>query len=77
MTAYGPQANHLLERKLIFWSRISQEVEDAQELDTALVIQMDGNLWAGEDLIKGDPNKCYNGKQFIDFLKKPSTSYCS
>ena len=69
MTAYGPQENHLMERKVNFWARMEKEVEDALEYDTALVIQMDGNLWAGEELIKGDPNKInYNGKLFREFL---------
>ena len=71
LTAYGPQENHLMERKVNFWARMAQEVQNALEFDTALLIQMDGNLWAGEELVKGDPNKpnC-NGKLFMEFLKQ-------
>ena len=32
---------------------------------------MDGNLWAGEEVVKGDPNKCNNnGKLFKEFLSQ-------
>ena len=36
-----------------------------------VIIQMDGNLHAGPDLIKNDPNlQNKNGKLFMDFLKR-------
>ena len=36
-----------------------------------VIIQMDGNLWAGENITKGDPkNQSRNGKMFQDFLEK-------
>ena len=67
--AYGPQENHLMERKTNFWARLSKEVEEAQDNDAAKLIQMDGNLWAGDELIEGDPNKSnYNGKLLKQFL---------
>ena len=32
---------------------------------------MDGNLWAGPEVVKGDPNECnQNGRLFKEFLKK-------
>ena len=32
---------------------------------------MDGNIWAGQELIKGDPNKMNNnGRHFKNFLEK-------
>ena len=69
--AYGPQEKDRIERKQNFWSRISKEVEEAYENDCAIIFQMDGNLWAGNDVIKGDPNKCNgNGKLFKKFLKE-------
>ena len=71
INGYGPQEKNTLERKCQFWSRLGNEVEDAMESEVGLIIQMDGNLWAGETLVKGDPNKMNNnGKLFLDFLKK-------
>ena len=68
--AYGPQEKDTQEKKLNFWSRLSEEVSDALENETAIIIQMDGNLWGGEDIVKGDPNKCNNnGKFFKEFLE--------
>ena len=62
--AYGPQEKDTQERKQTFWSRLSEEVSEAIENEAAIIIQMDGNLWGGEELVKGDPNKCNNnGKQ--------------
>lgn len=67
--AYGPQESDAQERKLNFWARLAEEVKESQENETALIIQMDGNLWAGEEVVKGDPNKCNNnGKLFKEFL---------
>ena len=67
---YGPQENASLEKKTSFWTQLSLEVEGAQEAEVGLIIQMDGNLWAGDDLIKGDPNQMNNnGKHFKEFLK--------
>ena len=69
--AYGPQEKDKIERKLKFWARLSKEVEEAYESDCAIVFQMDGNLWAGNDLIKGDPNECNNnGRLFKNFLQE-------
>ena len=45
--AYGPQEKDAQERKLNFWSRLSEEVSEAMENETAIIIQMDGNLWQG------------------------------
>ena len=70
IVAYGPQENEKPERKLNFWARLSKEVEEAHENDCGIIFQMDGNLWAGEELINGDPNKSnYNGKLLKEFLK--------
>ena len=52
--AYGPQEK---DRKLNFWARPSEEVKESKENESAIIIQMDGNLWAGEEIVKGDPNK--------------------
>ena len=43
----------------------------AENYETGLIIQMDGNLWAGNNLIPGDPNKQNNnGKLFELFLSR-------
>ena len=69
IVAYGPQEKDKVERKLIFWARLAQEIEEAHENDFAIIFQMDGNLWAGKDLIRGDPNEINeNGKLFRKFL---------
>ena len=71
--AYGPQEKDSQERKQNFWSRLSEEVSEALENEAAIIIQMDGNLWAGEEIVKGDPNKSNNnGKLFKEFLEKNS-----
>ena len=69
-SGYGPQENHSLDKKTKFWSRLATEVEDALENQKAIIIQMDGNLWAGPEVIKNDPHQCnQNGQLFRDFLK--------
>ena len=70
VVAYGPQEKDKIERKLAFWARLAHEIEEAHENDYAIIFQMDGNLWAGKHLIKGDPNEINeNGKLFIKFLQ--------
>ena len=67
---YGPQENHSLERKKSFWSRLSAEIEEAIDNEKAIILQMDGNLWAGPEVIKNDPHQCNaNGQLLKDFLK--------
>ena len=69
--AYGPQEKDSIEKKNNFWARLSKEVEEAQEEDLGMIFQMDGNLWAGNEIVKGDPNLCNgNGKLFKEFLLK-------
>ena len=71
INGYAPQENDAKERKLKFWERLSVEVEDADNNDKAIIIQMDGNLHAGPEIIRGDPNEWNaNGKLFKDFIEK-------
>ena len=71
LAGYGPQEKDPSERKLSFWSRLSKEVIEAQENESAFILQMDGNLWAGNEVIKGDVRECnQNGKLLKDFLVK-------
>ena len=69
--AYGPQENSSLEKKDAFWNYLETEVLEAEYNGTGFVLHFDGNLWAGKNLIPGDPraqNK--NGKLLEDFLKR-------
>ena len=44
-------------------------MEAAYENETAIIFQIDGNLWTGAEVVKGDPNECNaNGKLFKKFL---------
>ena len=71
--AYGPQEKDPIERKNKFWERLSHEVEKAQETNAAFILQMDGNLWAGKEIIENDVHDCnQNGKMFVEFMKKHS-----
>ena len=57
------------ERKDKFWDYLSTEVQNATSNGAGMIIQMDGNLWAGRDIIPEDPKpQNQNGKRFADFL---------
>ena len=69
--AYGPQENDILDKKKAFCKRLPSEVKDATENDVGFLLQMDGNLWAGPEVVEGDPNQCnQNGKLFKEFLEE-------
>ena len=71
VTAYGPQENALKDLKDSFWEFIEEEVNNAEFEGDGFMIQMDGNLHAGPNLIKDDPNKQnQNGKMFCEFLDR-------
>ena len=68
---YGPQENAKKERKDKFWEFLEHEVNQAELEETGLIIQIDGNLHAGQELIENDPNiKNQNGKIFLEFLRR-------
>ena len=69
VVGYGCQETSLLEKKHAFWNYIEEEVISAWNSGSGFILQFDGNLWAGSDIIPGDPrvqNK--NGKLFQEFL---------
>ena len=67
ITAYGPQENAPKNKKNNLWDYIEKEVIDAELEQEGLIMQMDGNLHAGPDLIEKDPNKQnQNGKILIE-----------
>ena len=69
--AYGPQENMSIEKKEAFWNYLDVEVLEAEKNGTGLIFQFDGNLWAGRNIIPGDPRKQNkNGELFEAFLKR-------
>ena len=71
ISAYAPQENALLERKEKFWDFLDKEVNDAEIEGDGIIIQMDGNLHAGPELVKNDPNgQNRNGSMFCEFLAR-------
>ena len=69
--AYGVQENASKDKKEKFWNFIEEEVRQAENNGEGIIIQMDGNLHAGEKLVKNDPNpQNMNGKLFMQFLQR-------
>ena len=69
--AYGCQETDRVERKEKFWNYLDEEVFLAEQTGAGFVLQFDGNLWAGEQLVPGDPRpQNRNGKLFEEFLTK-------
>ena len=58
--AYGPKKDDRKEQKDKFLSYCEKEVKNAKEDGTGIILQMDGNLWAGENVIENDPRKQNN-----------------
>ena len=74
LVGYGPQENDSKEKKDAFWNFLDTEVVEAELEGQGLVIQFDGNLHAGQDLIKNDPNpQNQNGRLFMQFLQRHSS----
>ena len=71
--AYGCQESEYIDKKEAFWNYLDEEVEEATTTGAGLVIQFDGNLWAGSKIIPNDPRpQNRNGKLFEQFLIKNS-----
>ena len=51
---YGPQEYDKKDRKDKFWDYLSTESKKAKNDGAGLIIQMDGNLWAGSEIIPKD-----------------------
>ena len=69
VNGYGPQNYDSAEKKLKFWSFLDAEVRDANKNGAGFICQMDGNLWAGPNIVKGDPHEQNaNGKMLDEFL---------
>ena len=66
---YGPQEYDRNERKNSFWGYLNSESQKAKEDGAGLIIQIDGNLWAGSKIIPSDVKvQNQNGKYFEEFL---------
>ena len=71
--AYGCQENEEKEKKDLFWSYLDEEVSEASNTRAGLIIQFDGNLWAGDKIVPNDPrSQNKNGKLFEQFLARNS-----
>ena len=71
INAYGPQMCDSNEKKSKFWCRIQEEIREAAENHVGVILQMDGNLHAGSDIIRNDPNEINgNGKLFRELLRQ-------
>ena len=58
-----------MDKKTKFWAKLSNEVENASLAECGFILQMDGNLKAGPEIIPGDPHPInVNGKMFKEFL---------
>ena len=69
--AYGCQENDAIGKKEEFWEYLDNEVIEANKSGSGLMIQMDGNLWAGDEIIPNDPRpQNRNGALFEQFLKR-------
>ena len=56
--------------KNAFWEYLEEEVSLAEKSEAGFILHMDGNLWAGSEIIPGDPRKQNkNGKKFQNFLE--------
>ena len=67
--AYGCQESDLNERKAAFWKYLDEEVVLASDSGSGFVLHFDGNLWAGDGIIPGDP-RMQNRKLFEEFLAR-------
>ena len=71
--AYGCQESDSSERKAAFWEFLDEEVILARNSGGGFILHFDGNLWAGKDIIPGDPRpQNRNGKLFQEFLARNS-----
>ena len=71
VVAYGCQENSSIEKKNKFWTFIEEEVTTSWNSGSGFILQCDGNLLAGQDIIPGDARQQNNnGRLFKDFLTR-------
>ena len=49
--AYGFQETDTEDKKDAFWDYLDEDVTEATNAEAGLIIQFDGNLWAGSELV--------------------------
>ena len=71
VVAYGCQETSHVEKKNAFWKYIEEEAISAKNAGSGFILHFDGNLWAGPQIIPGDPRpQNNNGKLFQQFLDR-------
>ena len=74
VVAYGCQETSHVDKKNAFWKFIEEEVISAKSAGSGFILHFDGYLWAGPEIIPGDPRpQNYNGKLFQQFLERNQT----
>ena len=69
--AYGCQENDSIDRKKAFWKYLDEDVHLANASGSGFILHFDGNLWAGQNIVPGDPRlQNRNGKLFQEFLER-------
>ena len=71
VVGYGPQENSKIENKMNFLKYIEEDSKTAWDNEQGFIFHCDGNLWAGPNLIPGDPrSQNKNGKLLEEFLAR-------
>ena len=52
--AYGPQETAAVQVKENFWRYLHEDVFLADQENAGFILQMDGNLWAGKNILKNE-----------------------
>ena len=69
--AYGCQEGDQIDRKEAFWDYLDKEIDFSKKSGAGFILHFDGNLWAGDALLPGDPRpQNRNGKLFQEFLTR-------
>ena len=70
INAYGPQEYAKSDEKILFYSKLDQEIKNAKLFDCLICLELDANAKIGCEIIKNDPNKISgNGEYFLEFVK--------
>jgi hypothetical protein len=77
-TAQWAQENAKIEDKIFVYSRLDQEVKNAQMFECFVCIEMDANAKVGWDIIEGDPHPTsQNGELLLDFVRRNNLVICN
>ena len=73
INAYAPQACDNKDKKQNFWARMNAEVKSANDVNAAIIIQMDGNCHGVVE--DDDISRDENGNLFAAFLEQNQGYY--